>query len=333
MNWAWRFVAAIIVCGLAYTAQAADPVAITVAPLQLDRTDPARNTVGKLIWRGGLMLQGKHVDFGGYSGLRIEDGGKRLRAVSDTSTWLTLDLSYDAKGLLDGVANGLIGPLHDPMGRRLVGKANNDAESMTVLRDGSVLIGFEQKHRLWRYPSGSEASGGGMDGKPVPFAAPGGITLAPPNAGLECVTLLNDGRLLLITEDMRRGANQVAAWIGVPQSARYVWHDANYPTTGRFRPSDAATLPNGDVVVLERSYSILEGVRVRVMRLHQTDIVANTTFRVEQLALLQAPLIVENFEGVSAARGANGETLLWLIADDNFNPLQRTILLHFAIAE
>jgi hypothetical protein len=34
-------------------------------------------------------------------------------------------------------------------------------------------------------------------------------------------------------------------------------------------------------------------------------------------------VITENLEGVGALCGPNGEILLWLIADDNFNPLQR----------
>lgn len=334
MRSAWQVLATItLAIGMLSRALAAEPIVVATTLLQLDHTDPARSKIGKLQWRGGLVLQSEHVDFGGYSGLHIATGGRKLRAVSDTGSWLTLDLKYDQAGMLIGAGNAMIGVLHDLAGKRLVGKTNNDAESMTVLRDGSVLIGFEQRHRIWRYPPGSEASGGGMDGRPVPFNAPGGITLAPANGGLECLTELSDGRLLLISEDMRRGADKVAAWIGVPQGAGYIWHNANYPTTGRFEPSDATTLPNGDVVVLERSYSVLEGVRVRVVRLRQADIVAETTFRVEELALLQTPLAVDNLEGVGAGRGANGETVLWLIADDNFNPLQRTLLLHFAIVE
>jgi len=31
--------------------------------------------------------------------------------------------------------------------------------------------------------------------------------------------------------------------------------------------------------------------------------------------------------------GARGETLLWLISDDNFNPLQRNILLLFELTK
>jgi hypothetical protein len=40
---------------------------------------------------------------------------------------------------------------------------------------------------------------------------------------------------------------------------------------------------------------------------------------------------VDNLEGVAVTKGARGETLLWLISDDNFNALQRNLLLMFEL--
>ena len=54
--------------------------------------------------------------------------------------------------------------------------------------------------------------------------------------------------------------------------------------------------------------------------------------RPEELARLASPYAVDNLEGLAATRGARGETLLWLISDDNFNPLQRNILMLFELA-
>jgi hypothetical protein len=53
--------------------------------------------------------------------------------------------------------------------------------------------------------------------------------------------------------------------------------------------------------------------------------------RPEELARLASPYAVDNLEGLAATRGARGETLLWLISDDNFNPLQRNILMLFEL--
>ncbi len=37
-------------------------------------------------------------------------------------------------------------------------------------------------------------------------------------------------------------------------------------------------------------------------------------------------------EGIAAVRGADGGALIYLVSDDNFNPLQNTILLMFRLA-
>ncbi|WP_368773282.1 esterase-like activity of phytase family protein [Pseudomonas sp. MPR-R2A5] len=40
---------------------------------------------------------------------------------------------------------------------------------------------------------------------------------------------------------------------------------------------------------------------------------------------------IDNMEGISIHRAADGAMVLTLISDDNFSPLQRTILLQFAL--
>jgi hypothetical protein len=41
--------------------------------------------------------------------------------------------------------------------------------------------------------------------------------------------------------------------------------------------------------------------------------------------------VIDNMEALAAHRNAAGDTVLTVVSDDNFNPLQRTILLRFAI--
>jgi hypothetical protein len=40
---------------------------------------------------------------------------------------------------------------------------------------------------------------------------------------------------------------------------------------------------------------------------------------------------IDNMEALSVHRSAQGDTVLTLISDDNFSPLQRTILLQFTL--
>ncbi len=42
---------------------------------------------------------------------------------------------------------------------------------------------------------------------------------------------------------------------------------------------------------------------------------------------------VDNMEGLSVHRDASGATVLTLISDDNFSPIQRTLLLLFTLNE
>lgn len=77
---------------------------------------------------------------------------------------------------------------------------------------------------------------------------------------------------------------------------------------------------------------MVRGVRVRVMRFDAAQLKPDATVRAEELARLASPYAVDNLEGLAATRGAAGETLLWLMSDDNFNPLQRNILMLFELA-
>ena len=40
---------------------------------------------------------------------------------------------------------------------------------------------------------------------------------------------------------------------------------------------------------------------------------------------------IDNFEGMAVHRAADGALVLTLISDDNFSPLQRTLLLQFTM--
>jgi hypothetical protein len=42
---------------------------------------------------------------------------------------------------------------------------------------------------------------------------------------------------------------------------------------------------------------------------------------------------IDNMEGLAVHRTAAGETVLTMISDDNFSPLQRTVLLQFTLRE
>ena len=140
-------------------------LALSVSPVALNPDQPQETRLGALHWRGGVALSGQHKSFGGYSGMAIAPDMARLRAISDTGTWLMLGLRYDGAGNLVGAERAMLGPLLDVGGKALKFSDEADAESLALLADGSLLVGFERRHRLWRYPPGREEDGMGLAGR------------------------------------------------------------------------------------------------------------------------------------------------------------------------
>jgi hypothetical protein len=124
----------------------------------------------------------------------------------------------------------------------------------------------------------------------------------------------------------------VMGWIGQPMAGgRYQWRSFSYATIPDFRPTAIASLPDGSLVMIERAFDVVRGVRCRVMRFNASQVTPGSTVQAEELARLASPYAVDNLEGLAATKGPRGETLLWLMSDDNFNPLQRNILLLFEL--
>ena len=50
----------------------------------------------------------------------------------------------------------------------------------------------------------------------------------------------------------------------------------------------------------------------------------------QEIAELRPPVSVDNMEALSITQ-EKGRTILWIASDDNFSPLQRTLLMKFAL--
>ncbi|MEI6204262.1 MAG: esterase-like activity of phytase family protein, partial [Enhydrobacter sp.] len=156
----------------------------------------------------------------------------------------------------------------------------------------------------------------------------------PDNGGVEALTALSDGRIVAISEEYSLRRNTLVGWIGRPIGPdRYLWDMFEYMKIPNFSPTAIRELPDGSFVVLERAFDMVRGVRVRVMQFPGSALKADAIVDAEELARLASPYAVDNLEGLAATTGERGETLLWMIADDNFNPLQRSLLLLFELAK
>jgi hypothetical protein len=301
------------------------PLEIRSQPLGLKLDEPGLKRIGRLVWRGGLSMTANSANFGGWSDLSVSPDGRTLVSISDEGSWLTATIEYDSESNLAGLKDARIGSLRGLDGRPLRKKLESDAEGMARLPDGSWLVSFERHHRVWRYPT--------LDGTPVPINLPPDFDRQPENGGVEALTALPDGTVIAISEEYSPMPGMLAGWTGRPgRDGRYTWQTFQYPKTPDFNPTALAPLPDGGFVLLERAFDVARGVRIRIMQLGATDFQPGGTAKPRELVRLASPLAVDNLEGIAASRGSRGETLLWLISDDNFNSLQRNLLLLFELA-
>lgn len=263
-------------------------------------------------------MSSPHPDFGGFSGLSFDPETSRLLAVSDQGYWLSADLVFDAAGDLSGLGNARLRPLLDHEGKPHTSKVRADAEELLAMDQGRFLVSFERDHRLEIASPGEAAR---------PFDSPEGLAQASANSGIEAMARLGDGRYFLLTEDLSAGDGWIRGWVGEPGA----WTALRYPRFSTFKPTAAARLKDGDVVVLERHFAPLTGVAIRIVRFGPEAFSDETLPDPHVLATLRMPLNIDNMEAVTVVRRAGEKERLLIMSDDNFNPLQRTLILQFEL--
>ncbi len=288
-------------------------------------SDAAGERVGRLRYRTILHLTSDSEDFGGFSGLSIT--GRRVTAVSDQGHWLTAALELDARGTLTGLGSARMGRLCDDDGAPVAWE-RRDAEEIQHLPGHGYLVSFERHHRIVVYPESGNGTSA-FDGVPRPFPFPPAIVLTRRNKGMEAVAVLPDGRLLTFAEDLRTIEDDIIGWIGDPRAGD--WRHLTLPGLGDFLPTGAAVLPGGDLLLLMRNYSKETGNLIRLLLLEAASLRPGARLQPAELARIEPPATIDNMESVAIGTGPGGETLIYLLSDDNYNDTQRTLLMQFEL--
>jgi hypothetical protein len=290
--------------------------------------DPTRKNFGTLEFRGGLELTSRFKEFGGFSAIRVAADGAHFIALSDRGWWLRGRITYD--GIRpSGIADAEMAPVLGPDGRTLAGRGWYDTES--IAEDGGTLyVGIERVNRIVRFDYGKD----GLSARAQPIEVPAGVRGLPNNKGLEALVFVPrkeplGGTLIAISErGLDRDGNIQAFLIGGPRPGNFT-----VKRNADFDVSDAALLPGGDLLLLERKFSWTSGLFVRIRRLALADLRPGAVVDGPVLLDVDLGYAIDNMEGLSVHRGANGENVLTLISDDNFSMLQRTLLLQFVLRE
>ena len=295
---------------------------VEVIPVELDPETPNRKHLGRLTFLSGFELRSADFRFGGVSDLVLDADGSMLYAISDRGYWLSASIRHDTKGHLKAIGPWEITPLLTPE-RTTVSGWMRDAEGLARDRDGSFIVSFEYAHRLWRYPPPPAA----FSSPPQSLPTPAELAMAPSNGGLEAVTVLLDGRLLVLTEQYENPDGSLKGWLIEKDRFAVV----SYLPLDGFQPTALVTLAGGDVLVLERRHSWLTGWAARITRLSRASLKAGARLKGKEIARLERPLVVDNFEGIAVRDVADQGTFIYLISDDNFSPFQHTLLLQFRL--
>lgn len=293
--------------------------------IPLSAEKPNTKRLGALTYRGGLVLHANHPAFGGLSGLHVRPDGSRFTAITDKGNWVTGTLRYHSDGRLADVADAELGPLGKPADGPAGDARGRDGEALTRLPDGRSLVAFEGDHRILAYPPGPTPA---IAGPATRMATPPLLARAKPNGGPEALAALADGRLLMLTESLQTQD----ARIGFLHDGER-WHRVRYPLDADFKPTDAAQVPGGDVLVLERRFDPLGGFQVRLRRIPGDRLAPGAMLDGPVIAHFRRPYVVDNFEGLAVRSNPSGRTLIYIVSDDNFQSLQRTLLLMFALAD
>lgn len=303
----------------------ARPLEVRASPIYLNPDNSSQTSIGRLRYVTGLHLRSEDQEFGGLSGHTLLPDGKTWLAISDEGKWLSGSLDDDAAGTVTGISEVTLDDLLGTDGMPLLRTRNKrfvDAEAIRLTDNGDILVSFEGEHRILRY-----AAATGLGGAAQLLTPPKVIRTAPRNGGMEAIAALSKDRILALTEDMWDQQGRLVGWLVAGQR----WQPLRLRANGLFRPTDMAALPNGDVLLLERRFTLAGGPAARISFLKAKSIAADAVLNSITLAELSLPLSVDNFEALAVRPDGAGGWHLFLLSDDNFNPLQRTLLLQFQL--
>jgi hypothetical protein len=307
------------------------PVAIEVKARPIaafDTRDHQHVRFGALEYRSGLILTSRFPGFGGLSGLRLDAKGERFIAISDHGSWFTGRIVYKGREMT-GLDDVEAAPLLGSDGRPITARGWFDSESIAL--DGPfVYIGLERVNQLLRFDFSKGFTRSRGEVVPLPPAA----KKLPFNKGLEALVMVPKGlplagTLIAISErGLDRDGNLIAFLIGGPTPGQFSVRRSN-----NFDVSDAVLLASGDLLVLERKFSWLAGIGIRIRRIALKSLAPGAV--VDGRSIFEADLghEIDNMEGIDAHVTPEGDTVLTMVSDDNFSMLQRTLLLQFTLVE
>ena len=311
---AFLLLATIVAPGPPRPAGGAGDGQLSAVAVALDESEPGRRRVGRLVYLRGWSLVADDPRFGAISAMHVE--GDRVTALSDAGTLFEFALPRG------GGQPMRIRPLPHRPG---ASKRGRDTESLAVA-GGHAWIGFEAINAVKRFRRADWREESAA--RPLPMRPWRG------NSGAEAMVRLPGGRFLIFSEGRNNEEpfSPVLLFDGDPASAGTRAVALRYRRPAGFRVTDAALLPDGRLLILNRRFAWLEGISASLVIAPVPVLREGATIAGAEIARLEAPLAVENMEALSVTR-ERGRTIVRIASDNNFMPVMRTLLLEFALVE
>ena len=262
---------------------------------------------------GFLNIDRNEKDYGGFSGLVIQDDGSEALILTDKSFFFVLKLKRNDDDFLTGYSLIRKGRILSSKGEPLNGR-NTDSESIVIDENNNYYISFESNHRIMMH---TKVEGAGVFIPKHPMFRKLSV-----NKGIEALAIDNKDRLIAIPEKPPLGISDIPIF----RLQNNKWEIIKYiKFKDDFLVTDAEFLPQGLLLILERKFSWTQGFKTRFRLISLNDFDNKKPITVFTSAANQ----FDNLEGMTLWKDKKGAIRILTVSDDNFHPLQQSEIREF----
>lgn len=276
----------------------------------------ATNTSDKARFVSARSFPKVNDSIGGLSGLSVDKTGTKFVALSDRGTLVSGKFNRK-DGVIRGISVNNTVSLKNPKGQKIP-KSENDTEGLAIRSDGRAYISLEGPARVWTFRDPTQETAW-LPRHPS-------FKKMKANGSLEALAIAPSGALLTLAEGASGNTNPHSVY-------RYdagEWTVFDTITKSpKFLPVGADFGPDGKFYLLERSFSVLAGLKTQVRRFDYSE----EGFSNEELLLKGSTTQHGNLEGLSVWRDDEGHIRLTMISDDNFKFFMSGEIVEYVLAE
>ncbi|MEO3389279.1 esterase-like activity of phytase family protein [Mesorhizobium sp. CAU 1741] len=311
------------------TVLSAQSVAVTSVPISHFRFGSEQTRFGALEFVGGFEMRAGEREFGQLSSIRFLTPGGDFVGVADNGHWFLGAIERDSDEVPVGVRDFRMQAMVGPQGQVIARKADKDAEGLEIF-DDIATVSFEREARISEYRLD-------RDGMADPIRD---LDLVVPrnelrhNQGFETLARAPEGgalagaRLIIAERSIDTNGDIFAAILEGPEKGVF-----KVRRTDDFDVTDGTFLPDGDLLLLERRFSLAQGIAMRLRRIAGANLRQGAVVDGEVLMEADLAYHIDNMEGLDVWRRGDGALIVSLLSDDNQSFLQRTIYLEFVLGE